>query len=127
MYLRYFLSFRSIFLKEKLLPVIPAVQQITDGLKTFGLLSKIKDHSPIFKPVFCGSEELKWNFDIVEEMFLPSFSEAGSNKKELEVDCYKAFLDGLEMLYHSKCIAIKSIIFFIIFYSLVCKLLQKPD
>ena len=79
--------------------LIPTMQQIVDGLQTFGLLSVVRANPLVFHNVFCPSKGLLWNFGYVEEMLLPMFSEKGSNRHKIETECYKSLLDGLENIY----------------------------
>ena len=88
-------------MKEKLIALIPSMQQILEGLRTFDLLNVICSHPHIFKFVFCRSGEFLWDFEFVEEMLSSCFSEKGSNHHKMEIDSFKALVDGLENVFHS--------------------------
>ena len=94
------LNFRSIFLKEKLEPLLPALDQLNCGLETYGLLKVIRKLPAIFKHVFCGTKSLNWTFQAFEEFLEPQFSSSGTSKRKSEIDCFKTFMDAVEMMFH---------------------------
>ena len=85
-----------------MLPLFPCMKQIIDGMERLQLVSLVQNRPSFFYHVFCNQENLKWNFDSVEDSIRPNFSTEGSNKKEKEIDCYKSFIDCLEKIYHDE-------------------------
>ncbi len=89
------LDFRSIVMFE-FTKLMPMLNQIIDGLRSFGTHDLLKQHPDVLNPVFveCGCFLLK------PEEFLESvtgiFSETGSNNRQREIDIFKFFNDYVE-------------------------------
>ena len=86
-------------LKEIVAPRMPALDQLKEGLKLYGLLNLAKENSSIFCYVFVDSSILSWTYDKFEEFVEPEFSEHGSSQKHLEVTVFKAFMDAMECIF----------------------------
>ena len=63
------ISCSSIDLKEKLVPVTPCLEQLVEGLKTYGLLSIIRKEKELFQSIFCKDDLFEWNFDEFDNQF----------------------------------------------------------
>ncbi|XP_053380734.1 G2/M phase-specific E3 ubiquitin-protein ligase-like [Mercenaria mercenaria] len=64
---------------------LPAIQQLRQGLQTFGLLDLMKEHSTQFSEVFCQGQTTNLTADQVEAVFSKiEYSEIGSNKRREE-------------------------------------------
>jgi len=86
-------------MKEKLdnePSLIPELFQISNGMKTYNALNVIRANLKEFQPVFCPSNLFSWDFDIFSKRLEPDFAEEKSNKRFMEVNTYKAFLDFTE-------------------------------
>ena len=90
----------SIFLKEKLQPLLPVMEQLTNGLQTYNLLTVIRHSSSLFYHVFCGSSCLNWTYEKFENFAEPQFSEDGSSKKKSEIDIFKCLMESVEAIFH---------------------------
>ena len=80
-------------------PVIPALQQLKEGLDQIGLLESIKCNPLSYKSCFTAST--KPNLESVIDLFSAEYSVTGSNRKEKEVNLYKYFIDILESCFYS--------------------------
>ena len=72
------------------------LNQMIEGLRSFGMLECIKENAELLEPVFAKSTI----FSVKAETFLETtrgeFSESGSNTKEVEINIYKFFSDYIE-------------------------------
>ena len=96
----YFVS-RSLFMRYILHTNAPFLQEITDGMKQFNLIDRIKEHPSIFRPLFCKGDGLIWTFDVFENFLKPKFSIEGNSLRSTEIDTFKAFTDVLEQCFYS--------------------------
>ena len=92
--------FSSIYLKEKLVPVTPCLEQLVEGLKTYGLLSIIRKEKESLQSIFCKNDLFEWNFDKFDDLFETEYSNDGSSKKRLEIDTVKAFTDAMAAIFY---------------------------
>ena len=104
-------------MKEKYQLLLPALQQIMEGLSLFNLISKIQEHKKAFKCVFCPEKDLLWEFEKVAELFRPEYSpENQFLKRTKEINTYKTFLDALELIYHDEGICLTLVQYYSINY-----------
>ena len=98
----YALSFlnRSLVLKETLLPLLPPLDQIKEGLKLYGLLDLMKAEQQLFKIVFVENNILQWTFEKFEDFVEAVYSEHGTSQKNIEINVFKAFLDAMESFFY---------------------------
>ena len=98
----YALSFlnRSLVLKETLLPLLPPLDQIKEGLKLYGLLDLMKAEQQLFKIVFVENNVLQWTFEKFEDFVEALCSEHGTSQKNIEINVFKAFLDAMESFFY---------------------------
>ena len=87
-------------MKEKVYPVLPALDQIIEGLQCYGLLTVIRDNPQLFEFVLCPNSVLAWTYDKFEDFVTPTFSEDGSSSKSLEINTFKAFMDSVEKMFY---------------------------
>ena len=105
-----YILFRSIFIKAKNERLLSVLNELTDGLKIYGLLYEIRKHPNIFKNVFCCNDNLfQWHFREFQKWLKPNFTPEGSNRKSVEVATLKHFLDFFEQCFNDgKCFLVKS-------------------
>ena len=72
------------------------LDQMIEGLRSFGVLECIKKHPDLLQPVFTKSSIFSVNAETFLESMQGEFSEPGSNTKEAEVNMYKFFVDYIE-------------------------------
>lgn len=53
-----------------MLPCIPIVRDIIDGMDLLNIMPIIRKNAAVFKSIFCPSCQFDWNFDSVEEAFI---------------------------------------------------------
>ena len=94
------ISFSSIYLKEKLVPVTPCLEQLVERLKTYGLLSIVTKEKELLQSIFCKNDLFEWNFDEFDDHFEIEYSNDGSSMKRLEIDTMKAFTDAMEAIFY---------------------------
>ena len=92
-------SLRSIFIKDKVEPVMTSPHEITNGLTCFNMLDVLKLNIRLFEKAFCPSTILDWTQEEFVEYVMPEFSEEESNKKRTEVNTYKSFIDFVEAVF----------------------------
>ena len=68
------------------------LDQMIEGLRSFGVLQCIKKHPDLLQPVFAKSSIFSVNAETFLESMQGEFSEPGSNTKEAEVNIYKFFV-----------------------------------
>ena len=71
------------------------LDQMVDGLHSFGMLDCIKKNAKLMEQVFTSSETFSVDAEIFLENIVGNFSEAGSNYKEVEINIFK-FSDYVE-------------------------------
>jgi len=79
----------------------PILNEISLGLSGYNnnFLSILQSNADLFQHVFCHSTCFHWDFNTITEGFRPVFSEEGSNRKQREVNTYKAFTDFMELCF----------------------------
>ena len=77
--------------------VIQSLEHICQGLRLCDLLDVIRGNQEIFNFVFCVHNELQYNFDKIEDLLLPEFSQDGSSRKAQEINTLKVLVDCLEL------------------------------
>ena len=83
-------------MKSKIESLLLALSEINNGLTCYNLLNIIRENGDLFYPVFClfcPSNVFTWTHVIIQKIITPRFSDAGSNKKIVEMNVYKFFLD----------------------------------
>ena len=84
-------------MKSKVETLISALAEINNGLTCYSLLSIIRKNGDLFDSVFCPSNVITWTYEIFQKIITPRFSDAGSNKKIVEMNVYKFFLECIFM------------------------------
>lgn len=74
------------------------LDQLIDGLRSFGVLDSVKENTKILEPVFVVSTAFSANAETLMDCINGDFSESGSNNKEIEVNIFKFFSDYIEDL-----------------------------
>ena len=72
------------------------LDQISEGLRSFGILDCIKQNAKLLKHVFTNSTTFKVQAEIFLENIVGDFSETGSNCKEVEINIFKYFCEYVE-------------------------------
>ena len=100
----FILFYSSIFLKSKIGPLPSALSDINNGLTCYNLLNIKRENGDLFYSVFCPSNVFTWTHEIFQKIITPRFSNTESNKKIVEINVYKFFLDMVECIFMvSKC------------------------
>ena len=84
-------------MKSKVEPLLSAVNEINNGLTCYSLLNIMtenRDSALCFVQVTSLHEHMRFS-----RKLSPRFSEAGSNKKTVEMNVYKFFLDMVECIF----------------------------
>lgn len=68
------------------------LNQLIEGLQTCGIYEKMKAYPHIFKDVFCNDKRIV-TAEVLEKVFDIEYSEAGSNKREIENRAISYFRD----------------------------------
>ncbi|XP_066910281.1 uncharacterized protein [Clytia hemisphaerica] len=92
---------RTILLK-KMEPYIPFIESLMQGLQVFQLLEPIRSNPDVFRIIFCHSDMLLWSYEMFIERLRVDFAEDGSNVKQLQLSCYRIFLEMCELSFHSE-------------------------
>ena len=92
---------RSIYYKFEIEPVIPALQQLKEGLDQIGLLESIRCYPLSYKSCFTASA--KPSLESITDLCSAEYSVTGSNRKEKEINLYKYFMDMLEVASTQAC------------------------
>ena len=66
-------SLRSIFIKDKIKPVMTSLHEITNGLTCFNTLDALKSNIRLFGKAFCKSPTLHWTQEEFVECLMPQF------------------------------------------------------
>ncbi len=100
---------------------MPMLDQMVEGLRSFGMLGCIKLNAKLLKPVFTNSAMFKVQAEIFLENIVGNFSETGSNYKEVEINIFKYFCDYVE-----DCDDPGKILYFIFWFALCDMALAYP-
>ena len=87
---------RAYYYKEVIEPIIPAIQQLKDGLNVDGLVETILKNPAKFKKFFVISSAIKLDEDAFLSLLRPIYSERGSNKYSVHINIFKYFTDFVE-------------------------------
>ena len=90
---------RTILLK-RLEPYLSFMEEFKQGLDVYDLLRHIRNSPDIFRLMFCRSDILLWSYENFAESLDVQWSENGSSKKQVELACFRGFLEMCEMAYH---------------------------
>ena len=72
------------------------LDQLVDGLRSFGMLCCIKQNPKLMEQVFTRSATFSVHAETFLENIAGNFSETGSNFKEVEIDIFKFFCEYIE-------------------------------
>ena len=75
---------------------MPIIDQMINGLRSFGALDCIKANTNKLEPVFVAYKASFANSEVIINSIVADFSETGSNNKEKEIDILKFFNDYIE-------------------------------
>lgn len=75
---------------------MPMLDQMVEGLRSFGMLGCIKQNAKLLEQVFTSSATFSVHAELFLENIVGNFSEAGSNYKEVEINIFKFFSDYVE-------------------------------
>ena len=75
---------------------MPMLDQMIEGLRSFGMFECIKENAKLLEPVFAKSSIFSVNAETFLGSMVGEFSETGSNTKEVEINVYKFFNDYIE-------------------------------
>ena len=78
---------------------MPMLDQMISGLQSFGVLDCLRSNKKDLEPLFVQSAVFVPNAEVLLESIEAEFSEAGSNRKDKEVDVFKFFHDFVEDLH----------------------------
>jgi len=94
---------RSMFLASKH-NIFPFIEQLKKGLELFGILPAIQDDysSGLDLLSIKGSGLLKWNVAEFQASLNPIYSHTGSNRRQKEINVFKAFNDVIELIFHDE-------------------------
>ena len=93
-------NFRSIF-SHSINATLTFIDQIAKGLELFGVLEQMKNRPEAAMALLCCNKDediMKWTFDKLQQRSLVTYSEQGSNQREVELNVYKAFVDSVEAI-----------------------------
>lgn len=88
------------------------LNQLIEGLQTCGIYEEMKAFPHLFKEVFCNDKRIV-TADVLEKIFDIEYSEAGSNRREIENRAISYFRD-----YILDCEGKASYSFFFVFIAL---------
>ena len=106
-----------------MVPVTPCLEQLVEGLKTYGLLSIIRKEKELFQSIFCKNDLFEWNFDEFDDLFENEYSNDGSSKKRLEIDTVKAFTDAMEAIFYEGMFQ-DSFLYFLVSFTVYWKIIK---
>ena len=78
---------------------MPMLDQMISGLQSFSVIDCLRSNKKDLEPLFVQSAVFVPNADVLLESIEPEFSEAGSNRKDKEVDVFKFFHDFVKDLH----------------------------
>ena len=89
---------RSYYYKEEVEPIIPALQQLMDGINLDDFLNYMKKSPVSFQKYYLNNQAE--TYEDILSLFQAHFSDEGSNKREKEIDIYKLFTDSIETCFY---------------------------
>ena len=90
---------RSLFIKYYLTPKLPMLDQLAEGLKLFGVLDLVREHEDEMRHIFTHNASSIVTDDQTIDLFKP-FYDDNTQRKEMEINTYKAMCDFVEELHH---------------------------
>ena len=69
---------------------------MTSGLSTNGILSVALEKPSEYRMLFTKGNAFDWSFQEFSDEVIAEYSDQGSTKYGLDVNCHKAFLDAVE-------------------------------
>ena len=95
----FIIFYSSIFMKSKIEPLLSALNEINNGLTCYNLLNLIRENGDLSNSVFFPSNVFAWTHEIFQKIPTPRFSDAGPNKKIVQMNVCKFFLDMVECIF----------------------------
>ena len=92
--------FSAVFLKKKVQPLVPIIDEIICGLDYFDLMKTIKSNQDIFQYLFTPNKFFDYDYNSFIKALHVSWSENGSNKKHEELRVYRNFLNLIQEVLH---------------------------
>ena len=86
-------------MKSKIEPLLSALNEINNGLTCYNLLNLIRENGDLSNSVFFPSNVFAWTHEIFQKIPTPRFSDAGPNKKIIQMNVCKFFLDMVECIF----------------------------
>ena len=120
------ISFSSIYLKEKSVPFTLCLEQLVEGLKTYGLLSIIRKEKELFQSISCKNDLFEWNFDEFDDLFEIGYSNDGSSKKRLKTDTVKTFTDAMKAIFYEGMFH-NSLLYFLVSFTVYWKIIKLQN
>ena len=90
----YFISYRSICMKDQLCQYLPQLVQMENGLDECGILNHMRRNTQIWKPVFASGNCYTITADEFQDNMTVNFSES-QICKDAEITTFKFFSDVL--------------------------------
>jgi len=90
----YFISYRSICMKDQLCQYLPQLVQMENGLDECGILNHMRRNTQIWKPVFASGNCFTIIADEFQDNMTVNFSES-QICKDAEITTFKFFSDVL--------------------------------
>ncbi|XP_028400112.1 uncharacterized protein LOC114523408 [Dendronephthya gigantea] len=90
---------RCICVNEAVVPKIPMLNQLGEGLEQYGLLHEIRKYPELFKPIFTANSSFDITADDLIQRLVVHFSEQQLLKSK-EQDIFKYFTDFIQTLYY---------------------------
>jgi hypothetical protein len=84
---------------EAVVPKIPMLKELEDGLQLYGLLCEMRKHPAAFKPIFTASSSFDMTADDFLQRLVVHFSEQQLLRMK-EEDTFKHFTDFIQALYY---------------------------
>ena len=79
-------------------PIIPALQQLMDGINLNGYFNYMKKNPVSFQKYYLNNQAD--TYEDILSLFQAHFSDEGSNKHEKEIGIYKLFTDFIETCFY---------------------------
>ena len=93
---------RMMFYKLEVEPSLTSLNALARGLNVHGLLDEMKKSPEMFRSHFVHTTVKQLTLEQLVGLIAPKWTDIdGSNKKRVEVDLYKYFLDFLEEIYYT--------------------------
>ena len=99
-YINHCAPFRSIYFKEQVAPFTAPLQQLVNGLETYGIFDLMKQNKEEFKTILVINYLLTWSVNAFHDLIKPEYSSSESSRKTLEINTMKAFVDATESVFY---------------------------